>query len=205
MSAAAETPPDHRANPQLPPARPGPQADRLRPRTRRHHPPAHRRRPHLRQSPLRHHRSGAVIRPHRPRPAARQRARSACAPQRCPARRRTGARQGSIRAPRAPAAPHVAAEADPGLAHLPTPEQIAAEVRRKPIGAVIADICRDLGITGSHPLWREVQRAIILHGGNLARLVSDILDRAFPLSARLLPAVTPAALRLDAPDGTGPP
>jgi hypothetical protein len=108
-------------------------------------------------------------------------------------------------APRAPAAPRVAAEADPGLAHLPTPEQIAAEVRRKPIGAVIADICRDLGITGSHPLWREVQRAIILHGGNLARLVSDILDRAFPLSARLLPAAKPAALRLDAPDGTGPP
>ena len=117
-----------------------------------------------------------------------------------------GPAQGRARsAPRAPAAPRVAAEADPGLAHLPTPEQIAAEVRRKPIGAVIADICRDLGITGSHPLWREVQRAIIMHGGNLARLVSDILDRAFPLSARLLPAAKPAALRLDAPDGTGPP
>jgi hypothetical protein len=113
-------------------------------------------------------------------------------------------------APRAPAVPRVAAEADPGPAHLPTPEQIAAAVRRKPIGAVIADICRDLGITGSHPLWRDVQRAIVMHGGSLARLVSDMLDRAFPLSARLRSAVTPAASqpptsRLDVPDGTGPP
>ena len=40
---------------------------------------------------------------------------------------------------------------------LPTPEQIAAEVRRRPIGAVIADICRDLGIMPSHPLWRELR------------------------------------------------
>ena len=40
------------------------------------------------------------------------------------------------------------------LAAMPTPEQIAAEVRRRPIGAVIADICRDLGITPSHKLWQ---------------------------------------------------
>ena len=48
----------------------------------------------------------------------------------------------------------------PGLTRdrLPTPEQIAAEVRRRPIGAVIADICRDLGIMPNHPLWRELQR-----------------------------------------------
>src|SRR5271169_5655963 len=63
-------------------------------------------------------------------------------------------------AARSPAAPRVAetaAEADPRLARLPTPEQIAAEVRRRPIGAVIADICRDLGITGRHPLWQDVK------------------------------------------------
>jgi hypothetical protein len=52
-----------------------------------------------------------------------------------------------------PTAPRVA-EADPRPAGLPTPEQIAAEIRRRPIGAVIADICRDLGI---------VARLIALH------------------------------------------
>jgi len=117
---------------------------------------------------------------------------------------------GARSAARAPTAARAAEPADAGLAHLPTAEQIAAEVRRRPIGAVIADICRDLGITGSHPLWREVERAIIRHVGNLARLVTDLIDRAFPLPARLLPAAAPAgsqppALRSEAPGGTGPP
>ena len=113
-------------------------------------------------------------------------------------------------APRAPAVPRVAAEADPRLAQLPTPEQIAAEARRRPIGAVIVDICCDLGITGSHPLWREVQRAIIKHGGSLARLVTDLIDRALFPDGQPPTAVTPAAsrgptLRFEAPSGTGPP
>src|SRR5271169_1293256 len=49
----------------------------------------------------------------------------------------------SQRAVRAPPEP---AEANPRLARLPTAEQIAAEIRHRPVGAVIADICRDLGI-----------------------------------------------------------
>ncbi|HME20161.1 MAG TPA: hypothetical protein VKI44_02140 [Acetobacteraceae bacterium] len=107
-------------------------------------------------------------------------------------------------------AARAAAEADPRLASLPTPEQIAAELRRRPIGAVIADICRDLGIVPSHPLWRDVQLEIIRHGGSLAGLVKDILNQAFPLAARAASAVTPAALRrptlrFEAPGGTGPP
>ena len=40
-------------------------------------------------------------------------------------------------------------DANARIAHLPTPEQIAAKVRRQPIGAVIADICRDLGVLPS--------------------------------------------------------
>src|SRR5271157_4975159 len=124
-----------------------------------------------------------------------------------------GPRRGRARsAPRAPAAPRVA-EADPHLAGLPTPEQIAAEVRRRPIGAVIADICRDLGVVPGHfdrAFWDELSRAIIRHGGSLARLVADILDRACPLPARASSAVTPAALRrptlrFEAQGGTGPP
>ena len=41
------------------------------------------------------------------------------------------------------------------LANLPTPEQIAAKVRRQSIGVVLADICRDLGLSPSHPLWEN--------------------------------------------------
>ncbi len=52
-------------------------------------------------------------------------------------------------------------EPDPFLARLPTTAQIAAEIRRRPIGAVLIDICRDLGIMADHPLWRELHPAII--------------------------------------------
>ena len=110
-------------------------------------------------------------------------------------------------AARAAAAARAAEPVDAGLGHLPTTEQIAAEVRRRPIGAVIADICRDLGILPSHPLWPDVARAMLEYGGSPVRLVSDLIDRAFsgppPTAA---PAVLPGpTLRSEAPDGTGPP
>jgi hypothetical protein len=102
-----------------------------------------------------------------------------------------------------------AAAADPRLARLPTPADIAADIRRRPIGAVIADICRDLGIVPSNALWRELSIAIIANGGSLATLVKDTLHRVImrpddqPVaepqagSALFLPAaITP---------GTGPP
>jgi hypothetical protein len=109
-------------------------------------------------------------------------------------------------------------EVDPGIS-LPTPESIAAGyatgldpwhatgldpvVRRRPIGAVLADICRDFGILPSHPLWREVQRAIIQHGGSFARLLSDMLDRYCRLPPRTAPTVLPEPTLT--PAGTGPP
>ena len=92
-------------------------------------------------------------------------------------------------APRAPAAaaepraPHRRArlsDADDDaalLARMPTPEEIAAEVRRKPIGQVIADIVRDLGIVPAHPLWRELAPAIMVEGGRLDALAVDIMNR----------------------------
>jgi hypothetical protein len=104
-----------------------------------------------------------------------------------------------------PAAAPITGEADPRLARLPTPAQIAAEVRRRPIGAVIADICRDLGIMPSHPLWRELQLVIIRHGGNLARLVKDILEQAFPIAAIAPPRSPAPPPRFPAPVPTGPP
>jgi hypothetical protein len=103
--------------------------------------------------------------------------------------------------PKLPAFP----PAEQRLARLPTVPQIAAEIRRRPIGAVIADICRDLGIAGSHPLWREVQHALIRHGGSLARLIRDILDRAFPLPRPQSPAPEAALPAYPTLSGTGPP
>ena len=81
-------------------------------------------------------------------------------------------------APRRRASPlHTDDDDNALLAHMPTPEQIAEQIRRRPIGEVIADICRDLGIVPAHPLWRELQTAIILEGGRYAALVIDILKR----------------------------
>jgi hypothetical protein len=101
-------------------------------------------------------------------------------------------------------------QADPGLIHLPSPEQIAAEVRRRPIGAVIADICRDLGIMPNHPMWRELQLAILDEGGSLAGLIKDNFKRAFEGAARSWPiagvAASPEPFRsTPTPASTGPP
>ncbi len=102
-----------------------------------------------------------------------------------------------------------ASPADPRPTRLPTPEDIAAEVRRRPIGAVIADICRDLGIMPSNPLWRELPLAIIANGGNLATLVKDILQRVFPFPINPPATVHPAGptpyLPFGLKPGTGPP
>jgi hypothetical protein len=99
-------------------------------------------------------------------------------------------------------------EADPRLAHMPTPNDIAAQVRRRPVGAVIADICRDLGITPSHPLWRELCEAINQNGGNVATLLKHTLRRIFAPPAPL--DVAPPAHSAPWPPsavafGTGPP
>jgi hypothetical protein len=93
------------------------------------------------------------------------------------------------------------------LASPPTPEQIDAEISRRPIGAVLADICRDLGILPSHPLWRELHLTIIRERGNVARLAMDTIHRVLRLarerwSASLEPAEPASSL---APDCTGPP
>jgi hypothetical protein len=72
---------------------------------------------------------------------------------------------------------------------------------------VLADICRDLGILPSHPLWRELHLTIIRERGNVARLAMDTIHRVLRLarerwSASLEPAEPASSL---APDCTGPP
>jgi hypothetical protein len=102
-----------------------------------------------------------------------------------------------------------AGAAEPRIARLLTPGDIAAEIRGRRVGTVLADICRDLGIVASHPLWRELSRAIISNGGNLVTLFKDIADR-FGLSLTRPPAaaqpagsapILPSTVR----PGTGPP
>jgi hypothetical protein len=86
---------------------------------------------------------------------------------------------------------------------LPTEAEIAAWVRRRPIGAVIADICRDLGIACDHPLWRELQRAITTERGSYTRLLNEIIHRA---SRRIAEAWFPSAPTASpVPASTGPP
>ena len=51
------------------------------------------------------------------------------------------------------------------LASVPTDQEIAEMIRRRPIGAVLVDICADLGIGIDHPLWQELRWIIIDHHG----------------------------------------
>lgn len=60
---------------------------------------------------------------------------------------------------------------------LPTAREIAARVRNRRIGAVIAEICRDLGIDGEDPLWRELHPIIVGRGGNMAKLLRILVHR----------------------------
>jgi len=81
------------------------------------------------------------------------------------------------RAIRTPRQPRSDEEAEELLGALPSAREIAARIRGRRPGAVIVDICRDLGITGHHPLWREVCDAIMLHGGNMMKLLRIFTTR----------------------------
>ena len=60
---------------------------------------------------------------------------------------------------------------------MPTAEEIAAALRHRPAAAVIADICRDLGIVPAHPLWGEVMTVLCGHGGNVMKFFKDVMAR----------------------------
>ena len=97
----------------------------------------------------------------------------------------------------------------PGLPDMPTAEEIAAALRRRPVASVIADICRDLGIVPAHPLWHEVMLVLAGPGGGFGRFFRDVMARVLrQLTAPPEPdaqgwAVPPP--QLAASYGTGPP
>jgi hypothetical protein len=98
--------------------------------------------------------------------------------------------------------PRAAGAAPASLAAaIPSAEQIAAEVRRRPIGEVLADICADIGITCTHPLWPELQEAIVAYGGRYDRLLAGI---AQPTEALLQEYPPDEALLVFPPDGGKP-
>jgi hypothetical protein len=99
------------------------------------------------------------------------------APIRLPATRAPGA----ARQAAPPDAPPADPAQDPRLARLPTEEEIAEEVRRRPIGAVIVDICCDLGIEPRDvdpAFWDEINLAIIMYDGSHLRFFNDRMRRS---------------------------
>ncbi len=71
------------------------------------------------------------------------------------------------------------------LARLPTEAEIAAEIRRRPIGPIIVDICRDLGLTPGQcdrAFWDELSHAIIAYGGDLGTFFRRVNKRLFTFS-----------------------
>jgi len=120
----------------------------------------------------------------------------------------------SHRQPRAaqPAA-QPAGDAESRLARLPTPGHIATEIRRRSIGAVLADICQDLGIVPSHSLWRELSLVLTENGGDIGTLYRATAERLRPRVAdpfaTIIPPMPPGwrAPRPPSPvaSGAGPP
>ncbi len=129
-------------------------------------------------------------------------ARLAARPKRQPAPSRPAPRRKPPARPAAGRAPND----DTLLTHIPTAEEIAAEVRRRPVGAVIVDICRDLAILPSHPLWRDIQNAVNNHGGSYVRLLKHVIGRHSWLAAEIVvPSEPTGQLPSPASAGTGPP
>ena len=77
------------------------------------------------------------------------------------------------------------------LARLPTDAEIAAMLRHRPIGAVLADICDDLGIGVAHPLWQEVKFLIVIHGGQMARAMERTFNRVNAARREVLSGIAP--------------
>jgi hypothetical protein len=87
---------------------------------------------------------------------------------------------------------------------LPTISHIARKVLRQPIGEVLADICRDLGISDGHPLWDELHAAIAEFGGTTANQVKSKPNAVFP-AARIIGRPKAKSEASPEPISTGPP
>lgn len=84
------------------------------------------------------------------------------------------------RSPRKPGIKTAAPQRDDSaaaLANLPTAEEIADQLRRRPVHAVLIDICSDLGILAGDPMWHDLFRALIENGGSIVTFNKDVRKR----------------------------
>ena len=107
------------------------------------------------------------------------------------------------------------------LARMPTEQEIADAIRHRGIGAVLVDICADLGITSEHPLWREIWELVDAFGEYYGNDRHDLLDSMIQRVGKVvteipgdIPPLAPAAWEFAAasaaapaaaPTATGPP
>lgn len=104
-----------------------------------------------------------------------------------PARRVDPARPApGVRKPRTRPAPVPRNNADSVLGTLPTSKEIAAQLRDRPVGEVLAEICRDLGILTADSFWQELEGVLLENGGDLDSVIQDA-DNRIALSDNILP------------------
>jgi|GEM_PF-2795543 len=94
---------------------------------------------------------------------------------------------------------------------LPSAAAIAKRLRQRPIGVVLAEICRELGISPSDPLWNQAFVPILIHGGRPPYPSNDEDKQRWAASPVLWadPDVRDAlechAAAIMSPSGAGPP
>ena len=81
---------------------------------------------------------------------------------------------------------------DPAAYHLPTPEELDADVRRRPVGRTITLICLDLGIAPGLCLgdfWYRLERTLRRYGGSIHPLydVRAVREKSFQKERDRLP------------------
>jgi hypothetical protein len=84
--------------------------------------------------------------------------------------------------------------------------EIVAKDRDRPIGAILLDICLDLGIVPDlmdPATWDELRQAITLYGGDPARLLADGMDSANPAGSADVTGVTGVGRKSEAHSATG--
>ena len=113
-------------------------------------------------------------------------------------------------APAASRAPRRPAIADLPPGRMPTAEAIAEQLHRRPPGAILVDICRDLGIMADDlttAQWRELEQAVMEYGGNVVTLLykDDRLSPEEALAWEGLARIVYGWPKAAPPCSTGPP
>jgi hypothetical protein len=77
------------------------------------------------------------------------------------------------------------------LRKLPTDREIADMLRHRTIGAVLAQICADLGINVNHPMWQDVRYLIAIHGGHQPPVIARHFQRLETVREKVRTSIAP--------------